>query len=81
MTGFSFQGIQRTKSGAQYVRRRQEKSTAIIVAIIVVFFVCHVHRLSFRIYEMALPESSVYDHYMHCDRQGKEVLISHHFPG
>ena len=44
--------MQRTKSGAQYVRRRQEKSTAIIVAIIVVFFVCHVFRLSFRIYEM-----------------------------
>jgi len=63
--------MQRTKSGAQYVRRRQEKSTAIIVAIIVVFFVCHVFRLSFRIYEMALPESSVYDHYKHCDSQGK----------
>ena len=24
--------------------------------------------------EMALPESSVYDHYKHCDSQGIEVL-------
>ena len=34
--------MQRTKSGAQYVQRQQEKSTAIIVAIIIeVDFSCH----------------------------------------
>ena len=46
---------------------------------LVSFFICHVHRLSFRIYEMALPESSVYNHYIHCHNQGKELLIFLHF--
>ena len=63
--------FQTTKSGAYYVKRRQEKSTAILIAIILIFLVCHVHRLVFRIYEIALPDKSVYEHYIHCEKQGR----------
>ena len=31
---------------------------------------CHIHRLSFRIYELALPENSIYEHYLNCDDKG-----------
>ena len=66
---FSF-FFQKRKTGAQLVRRKKEKSAAILVTIIVVFFLCHVHRLSVRVYEMASPESSIYEHYIHCDKKG-----------
>lgn len=59
------------KSGAHYVRRRQEKSTAILIAIILIFVVCHIHRLVFRIYEIALPDKTVFEHYIHCDKHGR----------
>ena len=62
--------FQKRKTGAQLVRRKKEKSAAILVTIIVVFFLCHVHRLSVRVYEMASPESSIYEHYIHCDKKG-----------
>ena len=58
-------------SGAEYIRKRKEKSTAILVAIILVFLVCHIHRLVFRIYEMALPEKSVFEHYTYCNERGR----------
>ena len=57
-------------SGAQYVRRRQEKASAILVAIIVVFLLCHIHRLVFRIYELAHPEKAIYEHYKNCIQKG-----------
>ena len=66
----SFQSSKQ-KSGAHYVRRRQEKSSAILIAIIVIFLVCHIHRLVYRIYEIALPDKAVFEHYIHCDAQGK----------
>ena len=52
------------------VRRKKEKSAAILVTIIVVFCLCHIHRLCLRIYEMASPESSIYEHYIYCDQKG-----------
>ena len=58
------------KSGAQLVRQKKEKSAAILVTIIVVFLLCHIHRLSLRLYEMASPESSIYEHYRYCDKKG-----------
>ena len=64
------------KSGAQLVRQKKEKSAAILVTIIVVFLLCHIHRLSLRLYEMASPESSIYEHYRYCDKKGclKSIL-------
>ena len=59
--------FQASRSGAQIVRRRQNKSSAILVAIIVVFLICHIHRLVFRIYELAHPEKSLYKHYLKCE--------------
>ena len=59
--------FQTSRSGAQIVRRRQNKSSAILVAIIVVFLICHIHRLVFRIYELAHPEKSLYKHYLKCE--------------
>ena len=59
--------FQTSRSGAQIVRRRQNKSSAILVAIIVVFLICHIHRLIFRIYELAHPEKSLYKHYLKCE--------------
>ena len=58
-------------TGVQYVRKRKEKSSAILIAIIVVFVLCHIHRLVFRIYELAHPEKSMYEHFKRCDSQGK----------
>ena len=58
-------------SGAEYIRKRKEKSTAILIAIILVFLVCHIHRLVFRIYEMALPEKALFEHYTYCDELGR----------
>lgn len=63
------------RDGQQSIQRKQEKSTAILIAIIVVFVACHVHRLAFRLYEMAWPQASIYEHYMRCEDQGK-----HHVP-
>ena len=62
--------LQKMKSGAQLVRQKKEKSAAILVTIIVVFLLCHIHRLSLRLYEMASPESSIYEHYRYCDKKG-----------
>ena len=62
--------FQKMKSGAQLVRQKKEKSAAILVTIIVVFLLCHIHRLSLRLYEMASPESSIYEHYRYCDKKG-----------
>lgn len=64
-----------SRDGQESIQRKQEKSTAILIAIIVVFVACHVHRLAFRLYEMAWPEASIYEHYMRCEEQGK-----HHVP-
>ena len=63
----TFQTKKWSRSGAQFVRRRQNKSSAILVAIIVVFLICHIHRLVFRIYELAHPEKSLYKHYLKCE--------------
>ena len=57
--------------GAQIIRKKKEKSAAILISIIVVFLLCHIHRLAFRLYEMALPETSLYEHYMFCDKKGR----------
>ena len=58
-------------SGVQCIRKRQEKSTAILIAIIVAFVLCHVHRLAFKFYEMALPENSIFEHFLKCEEQGR----------
>ena len=39
--------------------------------IIIIFMLCHVHRLIFRVYEMAHPEASVYHHFKNCNDQGR----------
>ncbi len=62
-------------NGAQSIQRNQEKSAALLIGIIVVFVVCHVHRLAFRLYEMALPQSSLYEHFLSCEQRGQ-----HHVP-
>ena len=75
------------RTGVQSIKHKQEKSTAILIAIIVVFVTCHVHRLTFRIYEMSLPEGSVFEHYSFCKAQEKYhipvglylMAISHYF--
>ena len=59
------------QSGAQLVRRKKEKTATILVSIIIVFLLCHFHRIAFRLYELALPETSLYEHYMFCDQQGR----------
>ena len=63
--------INNKMSGAQIIRRRKEKSAAILVSIIVVFLLCHIHRLAFRLYEFSLPETSLYEHFMFCDKKGR----------
>ena len=80
-----FHFLQRT--GIQSIKHKQEKSTAILIAIIVVFVACHIHRLGFRIYEMSLPEGSVFEHYNYCREKKKYhipvalylMAISHYF--
>ena len=67
----TFSSFQVGISGAEYIRKRKEKSTAILVAIILVFLICHIHRLAFRIYEMALPEKALFEHYKYCNSLGR----------
>ena len=60
-----------TCSRALIYKQKKEKSTAILVVIVIVFFVCHIHRMIFRIYELMLPESALYSHFVHCKKQGR----------
>ena len=50
------------------------------VSIVVVFVFCHTYRLTLRAYELANPEKVSFDHFRHCDDQGRfNIPVAMHF--
>ena len=58
-------------SGADVIKKKQEKSSAVLIAIIIVFLVCHMYRLFIWIFNLALPEKAVLSHFYKCFDAGK----------
>jgi hypothetical protein len=55
----------------EILRKRHEKSTIILVLVVMVFFLCHIYRLLFRIFQMTLAERTVYVTYHMCLEKGR----------
>ena len=60
-----------SQSGADVIKKKQEKSSAVLIAIIIVFLVCHMYRLFLWIYNLALPEKAVLSHFYKCYDEGR----------
>ena len=58
-------------SGADVIKKKQEKSSAVLIGIIAVFLVCHMYRIALWIYTLALPTKALLNHYNYCHAQKK----------
>ena len=58
-------------SGADVIKKKQEKSSAVLIGIIAVFLVCHMYRIAFWIYCLAVPSKIVIAHYDYCAQMGR----------
>ena len=66
-----FFSIFQSLSGADVIKKKQEKSSAVLIGIIAVFLVCHMYRIALWIYTLALPTKTLLNHYNYCHAQGK----------
>jgi len=64
-------GPKKSLSGADVIKKKQEKSSAVLIGIIAVFLVCHMYRIALWIYTLALPTKTLLNHYNYCHAQGK----------
>ena len=58
-------------SGADVIKKKQEKSSAVLIGIIAVFLVCHMYRIALWIYTLLLPTKALLNHYNYCHAQKK----------